>query len=1102
MVSKILVDKKRILSFCEKNNYKYEDYIKAGIIQTYLRFTGEFLEHFEKNISVIDFINSVIAEPISDMDFPIDFKIGRESEYVLIQSKNQMITSEYIYSLASSCEIVLNQMFVKLTISDIELVSQQEAQKIYKLSSGDSLLYNHNRTWVDCFNDNVKKYPNNIAVVDKESSITYEELDDKSNNIANYLIEFDWKENSAVVVACKRRKEFIIAITAINKAGYAYVPIDPEYPDNIRDYIIENSGAKMVLNDEKIKNIIKISPKNQNINKSKPENIAYMIYTSGTTGNPKGVMISHKAVMSYGAWTIPFLKLDETKRNFLFSSFSFDASILDTLIPLMAGAAIYIADEKMRMNLEQMAEYINENNITGMSGCYALGRELIGRYDLNLEYALLGGEAFLQFKKVPYRLINGYGPTEFTVTSSVHEINQNKEYIPPIGKPAPGSIQIITDCFMKMVPFGIAGELCLIGDQMAIGYCNNKQATEEAFVNLDNGMRCYRTGDLVKYNKNNELEYLGRIDRQVKHRGFRIEPAQIESRALQYKGITECVVVLKSINDIKKLCIYYSSQDKIDKTDFQIFLSEGLASYMIPEAYVQLDTIPKTPNGKIDFRSLPEIKVQMNYAFYEKPKSRDEKYVCKKICEILNIDQIGLNDDFFEFGGDSLKCMELVQELEIPTLEVADIYECRVIKNIVKRYRERKYKVLNDKQNYREKEFPLIGAQIHFNNIQNRYPSHTSCNIHGFYVINDSVNEDKLIDAVNNTIKKHEVFGNKFFYKNGSVFQKYDKSYIKQVQLESVTEDWLNESFDNLIQPYDIFNEPLYRIRIFKTENGVYLFTDFHHLIMDGVSLDIFFRDITRAYDGFSLTKDNYYEYLYKKEMSERLNKDKKYELNTSYIMPFDFKKYQNIEYGIRQDLVEMSLNITNEKLESVCNNYKMSANSLFLGCYFLAMYKQIKQKSLCVSWIYNGRDSLLTEDSIGLMINLLFVNCDIDENMTISEYMNYIKKGVDESLSRSSYNGYAIRNLLDDPIGCFQYQSFEECKFTDIINKRIELPNPLFEPAFFWEVEVVNEIEDVMVRCIYNNNYYKNETADLFVENYKNAVNSIVNGKGKIKDV
>ena len=143
-----------------------------------------------------------------------------------------------------------------------------------------------------------------------------------------------------------------------------------------------------------------------------------------------------------------------------------------------------------------------------------------------------------------------------------------------------------------------------------------------------------------------------------------------------------------------------------------------------------------------------------------------------------------------------------------------------------------------------------------------------------------------------------------------------------------------------------------------------------------------------------------------------------------------------------------------------------------------------------------------MTEDSIGLMINLLFVNCDIDENMTISEYMSYIKKGVDESLSRSSYNGYAIQNLLDDPISCFQYQSFEECKFTDIINKRIELPNPLFEPAFFWEVEVVNEIEDVMVRCLYNNNYYKNETADLFVENYKNVVRSIVNGKGKIKDV
>lgn len=1102
------VDTKEIQNYCHDNKIELYDFVHAAILQTYLRLSGDYFDYFtnDKKVKVIDFIIESI-NVYETIELPFEINICSNNDSFTVTYKKNKLTNELKNNFLNCIRTVMSDMILKEYVYDVRLLSDSEEHEIYKASTGKPIYYDEKKTWIDMFIKNAEMQPDHIAVVDINGSITYKELDNLSNIIAYYLLENGIQINDFVAIKSERRKEYIIALMGINKAGAAFIPIDAEYPDTLCDYIMQNSEAKIVLTDLKIKEILSQYHEHKvgNINRSNPDGLIYMIYTSGTTGNPKGVMIRHKSITHFSTWIIPYLGLDNTKRNLLHTTFSFDASIMDTLFPLIAGGVIYIVDEKTRMNLRLMAQYIEDNKITGFSLSYAFGREFLSRFDIQVDYVLLGGEAFLPFKKVPFRLINAYGPTEFTIIATVHDVNQDKDYVPPIGRPIPGTIALVLDCFMKPVPVNTPGELYLCGLQIAAGYCNNRTATERNFISFDNGLEFYKTGDLVKYNNENELIFLGRIDRQVKLRGFRIEPAQIENKVMQFQQVLECVVAVKKIHGTKKLCLYYVAADKISKQELKSYLSRELAEYMVPEVYIQMDQVPKTKNGKTDFNKLPEIQSNNNESDYIAPKSNLENRFCNTICKILDLDKIGLNDDFFEFGGDSLKCMELIQELDLPLLDISDIYNGRCINKIITNYKKKIGKVGTELQiaNMKVSEYPLLGAQVHFYNIQNSFASNTSCNLHGLFLMNKEIYADRLICAINKVIKAHHAFGNRFYLRDGMVYQKFDSLYIKDIKLEKTTELELQNNLSNLVKPYDIFSEPLYRIRIFQTEkDNVYLFTEFHHLIFDGYSFNIFWSKLSEAYHGKELKEDQYYRFLYNQRLAAEFSMGEKPVINENCIMPFDYQEANCVKTEDREHAFQSVLPLKNDKLKELCSRYNVSPNALFMGCYLLTMYKQTNKKRLCVSWIYNGRDLSFTEDCIGLIINLKFVNYQIDEEQSINQFLKDVKMNINQSLSDSFYNGYALRDLLEDPICCFQYQEMMQDDSNELFKERIELPNPLFKPAFFWEFEVKNDGSDISATCLFNYEYYKKSTALNFLKEFENIIVKFSDGIGWVKDV
>lgn len=591
-------------------------------------------------------------------------------------------------------------------LRDISLVDDDEQTRIIQLSKGEALAYDKRETFVDMVCHFGKTTPDAIAIVDKTSRITYGCLDRQSDMLAARLISEGITPNSFVCIMMGRQKEFVTSLLAIMKAGAAYVPMDNEYPTDRLLYMMEDCQAGMLITthdiyDEKnadgafiVQNILFIDDflkeelsdrAVQRVNLATPEGLAYMIYTSGSTGKPKGVMQPHRALRAFIAWRIAKLGLNAESRNAEHASFSFDASLDDLLCTVAAGGRLYILPEDLRKDMDGICHYIVENRITGMTLSTALGMTMLDQYpDIPLNYIMMGGEKMLPFRKTQVKVINGYGPTEFTVCSSFHVVDQAKDTDIPIGRPVPNSCSFVVDPFGQLLPLGAAGELCLSGPQLSAGYWHRAELTAERFSELPFGYKAYFTGDLARWNENGELEFLGRIDNQVKLRGFRIELGEIENQASLIEGIKAVAAEVREAGGSKHLVLYFTADRKMDCDAIRAQLSQTLTEYMVPDTYIQLDVMPLTPNGKVNRRGLPQPVIR-SAAEYVEPQTDAERVVAQAMQEVLGLRQaIGALDSFFAWGGDSIKSIRLVSRLRAAgiTLQVADIMKLKTVREI------------------------------------------------------------------------------------------------------------------------------------------------------------------------------------------------------------------------------------------------------------------------------------------------------------------------------------------------------------------------------------------------------------------------------------
>ncbi len=566
--------------------------------------------------------------------------------------------------------------------SRLALVSETDKQRLLALGTGKKLDFDHAETLVDRFLKNAKRFPRSTAVSDAVSTLAYDELDRQSDVLAAELRKRGIRENDFVAVKLPRIKEFVLSVIGIWKAGGAYVPVDPEYPAERISYMLEDSGAKVVIDEEFFRKN-DLSGQTSPVNFAYPDSLAYMIYTSGSTGKPKGVMIPHISVRALTEWLLELTQADRHDVFAHYASFSFDASVIDFTTALAAGAAVCILDDATRKDMNALHHYFSGKHIAGVALPTQFGMTLLNEFeDLPLRFLIMGGEKMKAVPKHRTCIINGYGPTEFTVCSSYHIVDpeQDGDDI-PIGRPVPNSISAIIDPSGNLLPRGMTGELVLLGTQIARGYFHRPELTAERFTDAPflSGQKMYRTGDLARWDEKGELRYQGRIDNQVKLRGFRIEMGEIEAALAKYPGINDAVADVRMISGLPHLAAYYVSAAEIDEKALKSELAKSLAEYMVPELYLRLEKMPLTPNGKIDRKALPEPEPDSMPDTYAAPDTETEKIICRIFGDALKIKRFGAETDFFMAGGTSILGIRVVAELQRRKFNVVygDIFKCR-----------------------------------------------------------------------------------------------------------------------------------------------------------------------------------------------------------------------------------------------------------------------------------------------------------------------------------------------------------------------------------------------------------------------------------------
>ncbi|MGE5458644.1 MAG: non-ribosomal peptide synthetase, partial [Methanococcaceae archaeon] len=639
--------------------------------------------------------------PISKFDLSISyFEDGKSVKYFFEYNtalfKKERIENMFNHFAALVVSILENE---DKPISQLSIVSEKEKAALLNMSGGCNKILGH-RSVVELIEKQVCLFKDNQAVIFKRNKLTFKELNSKVNQIAHFLIESQKIVPGQYICVMLDRSEWsVITMLAVLKSGGVYVPVDPNYPKNRIDYILLNSGSKILITSEKYENIASFdkeniltvekmelnssdfSEDNPNIDLSSDQNAAaYIIYTSGSTGEPKGVLGTHKCLLNLIEWQSELI--ESGLKTLQFAPHSFDVSVQEMLFSLASAGKLYMIENDMRYKMSMIAEMIEKEEIEILTMPYSALNLFLGELDninqlKSLKHIITSGEQpFINssIKKLlnTYPAIqfhNQYGPSETHVVTSYTLCGQNDELQAkiPVGRPINNTQIFLLDKEMRFVPAGLPGDLYIGGYNVANGYINNIPLTNERFIQNPFGTgRLYKSGDIARWDYNGCLEFLGRDDGQVKVRGYRIELGEIESCTLKYPGLKEAAVKLFDDGDSKEIALYYTSVNEIDIQALKEFMTLQLPAYMIPGYFIKRDNLPRTQSGKIDLRALPDPDHNENQflsAFIE-PEGETEIIIAEVWKEILHREKISAHDNFFEIGGNSIKAIQVMSKVQ------------------------------------------------------------------------------------------------------------------------------------------------------------------------------------------------------------------------------------------------------------------------------------------------------------------------------------------------------------------------------------------------------------------------------------------------------
>jgi len=1077
-------------------------------------------------------------------------KIDQKIKGILVFNLDHF-NSFFIESLITHYIVLLENLLAKpeTQLGEINMLSAIESDQLLHGFNSTEAPHSEEDTIVSLFVEQSCKTPEAIALNFEGTQLTFKELDALTNQLAYQLKDkHQIRHGDLVGLQLDRTNWMVVSILGILKSGAAYVPIDPKYPTVRKKYIATDSNIKLLISEmqylfdiEYYKGTVfaidtEFEPGAYTVappsDLPSSDSLAYIIYTSGSTGLPKGVMINQNSLVNYINSSVENYIGTEEASFGLYSSISFDLTVTSIFTPLISGNTLFIYQEsKNHLLIEKVImedccsvvkltpshlKVINDSKNIDASSITRLKIFIVGGEELESKLAKSIFEKF----EGRVDIYNEYGPTEATVGCMIYkyEPTENSKSV-PIGNPINNTQLYLLDDSLMPVPFGVRGELFISGNGLALGYINNEELTRERFIDnpfIDN-QKMYKTGDLAIRRPDGNIIFKGRVDDQVKIRGYRIELREIEHHLTAFESISESVVVVKEKESEKQLIAYYLAEGKPLVTAIREDLLRKLPEYMIPTYFLQLDEMPLTSNGKLNRNALPdpEIKQEVDHIF---PENKIEEKLVTIWSELLKVKKelVSTNRSFFEMGGHSLIAIRLINAIQQAfnkTVKLKEVFENPTIRqqalHIKKIASEKVNKITRIKaQNF----YPVSSAQerLFYEQLLNK--DNIAYNVSGIYQIKGKLHIDKLTKTFNLLIERHESLRTKFVITDKGLVQRI----IKQIEIELEVikpekHQGINKIFDGFIRPFNLSEDLLLRCGLYKDhESNHYLFVDMHHIICDGISLNILMNDFKKLYMGEKLAPLTlrYIDYAaWQHNDKNSMDTQKAFWVNqlSGNMHSLDLPVIQNRDTVETNHAFNKTLYITGElyqEIEQFILKNNVSEYMFLLSIYYVLLNKMSGNSDIIVGTDVIGRTHDNLENVVGTFVNVLPLRLKVIDENTYLVFLKNLKFCVLECFDRQDFQYDQMVSTMKE-YGHEGNDLFNvHFSFANVFDSKVELEEVKFEPIeiqsketapYELMLEVTKSKSEIQIDFLANKELYEEETIELFTNYYRHILSFVL---------
>ncbi|WP_017498609.1 non-ribosomal peptide synthetase [Flavobacterium sp. WG21] len=1065
----------------------------------------------------------------SNFDLTFEFVEIDSCLQLSIDYRKDLFKESTIRRLLDNMIVLINSVLNNTVapIGDYEYISDDEKYLLVEKMNGTEANYPSQLGLYELVNRQFLCNADHIAVIDQKSSYTYEDLFKKVEMLVALIQNKydDFKTGTVVAVQMESSIDLVVCILAIWKLKGIYLPLNLSLPEDRIKYVLNDSNSRLLLtsgDDFELSIHITIINRNgalDNFVEDKnylSKNPAYIIYTSGSTGIPKGVVIKHESIADRVLDHNHYLKNTSTERVLQFASINFDASLIEIFMPLVIGGSLVIPEKNGKDNVALLADYLNKKEVS-LAIFPPSYLKILRPYTLPyLKKIISTGEAAIfedaEFYTKNHEFYNGYGPTETCIGASFYKANEVElAYyralgIIPIGTPFGNTKIYIVDEDLKLVPYGVPGEICVAGIGLAIEYLNDQELTEKKFTKNpfagnDKDAMLYRTGDLGRWNENNQIEYLGRKDEQIQIRGIRIEPGEIQKHLLDLSEITQALVLGSEIRGEKVLVAYLITREEILPVDIRNYLRSKLPLYMIPDYFIMMDSFPINSNGKIDKKLLSiHLDEEFTMTPLKKATHQTEITLSEIWKSVLNKDQIGIDQNFFEIGGHSLKAIQIlsrVHEVFDVSINLKELFTNPTIEALAKHL-----SISDLKSHHRIVEigsttdgYLLSSGQERIWFLSQMEDINVAYNINLCYELTGEIDIKVLNEAFMMLIERHEILRTSFVTYNNEprqVVNEADHIEFKLKVFDFTGKDNIKGQIDELINeqfstPFDLVNDMLIRGTIFVlSEKRHVLAWSVHHIAADGWSVKIIMDELALFYNSLILKETialvplkihykDFADWQQKYLLSDDLLKHKAYwtSLLELPIPRLDFPVTKQRPAVQTYRGAELSCVFSEELTHELQKYHRAQSTSmymLFLSIINTMLYKYTSQTDILIGTSSVNRKHTSLEKQIGFYLNILVLRNKFSDSDTFKQLLEKITLNTLEAQSHEDYPFDQLvgelalpRDLSRSPI----FDIFVEFQdFEGLINKeeKYELHNSEVKP---YNVDLVMSQFDLTITFI-----------------------------------